>query len=118
MTLSGDNYPMWVQPLGATDAYALDERVTHNGKDWESDIDNNVWEPGVTQWTELSGATPTSGCTGVAEWDVAQSWTTYTVGDLRTNNNQLWELHTQAWAQNEPSGPSGDLGWTYIQDCE
>ena len=42
----------WVQPLGATDAYAKGAVVTHNGKTWVSDIANNVWEPGVYGWTE------------------------------------------------------------------
>lgn len=41
----------WVQPLGATDAYAKGAKVTHNGKTWVSDVDANVWEPGVYGWT-------------------------------------------------------------------
>lgn len=49
----GENYPRWRQPFGSEDAYKIDERVTHNGKDWESDINANVFEPGVSQWTEL-----------------------------------------------------------------
>lgn len=28
-------------------------KVTHNGKTWVSDIDNNVLEPGLHGWTEL-----------------------------------------------------------------
>ncbi len=47
----------WVQPLGATDAYMKDDIVTHNDKTWTSDIDNNVWEPGVYGWTEKAGST-------------------------------------------------------------
>ena len=27
--------------------------MTHKGKTWISDADNNVWEPGVYGWTEL-----------------------------------------------------------------
>ena len=42
----------WVQPLGSTDAYAKGAVVTHNGKTWVSDIDANVWEPGVYGWSE------------------------------------------------------------------
>jgi hypothetical protein len=41
----------WVQPLGAHDAYAKGLRVTHNALTWVSDIDANVWEPGVYGWT-------------------------------------------------------------------
>lgn len=36
----------WTQP-DSTNAYAKGDKVTHNGKIWESLIDNNVWEPGV-----------------------------------------------------------------------
>ena len=44
--------PIWTQPLGATDAYAKGDVVTHNNKTWVSDVDANVWEPGVYGWTE------------------------------------------------------------------
>lgn len=44
--------PEWEQP-SSTNAYAKGDKVTHNGKMWESDVDNNVWEPGVYGWTEV-----------------------------------------------------------------
>jgi hypothetical protein len=44
--------PAWSQPAGAHDVYQSGDQVTHNGSTWESDIDNNVWEPGVYGWTE------------------------------------------------------------------
>ena len=40
------------QPTGAQDAYAKGAKVSHNGKHWISDVDNNVWEPGVYGWSE------------------------------------------------------------------
>lgn len=43
---------VWTQPLGATDAYMKGDVVSHKDKTWTSDIDNNVWEPGVYGWTE------------------------------------------------------------------
>ena len=43
--------PEWVQP-DSTNPYRKGDKVTHNGKTWTSDIDNNVWEPGVYGWTE------------------------------------------------------------------
>ena len=43
----------WVQPTGAQDAYAKGDKVKHNGKVWESDVDANVWEPGVYGWSEV-----------------------------------------------------------------
>lgn len=42
----------WVQP-GSTNPYMKGDKVLHNGKKWESIIDNNVWEPGVYGWEEI-----------------------------------------------------------------
>ena len=44
--------PEWVQPTGAHDAYAKGSHVMHNGTEWVSDLDANVWEPGVSGWTQ------------------------------------------------------------------
>ena len=44
--------PEWQQP-DSTNPYSAGDKVTHNSKTWVSDIDNNVWEPGVYGWTEL-----------------------------------------------------------------
>lgn len=44
--------PIWTQPLGATDAYMKGDTVSYDGKIWVSDVDNNVWQPGVYGWTE------------------------------------------------------------------
>lgn len=49
---SGD-VGVWEQP-GPTNPYQFGDRVTHNGKTWVSDIDGNVWEPGVYGWSEVS----------------------------------------------------------------
>ena len=49
-----EEYPEWSQPLGAHDAYPLGAKVSHNGKKWTSDVANNVWEPGVYGWTEVT----------------------------------------------------------------
>lgn len=48
-----EEYPEWVQPTGAHDAYAQGAKVSHNGKKWTSNVENNVWEPGVYGWTEV-----------------------------------------------------------------
>ena len=45
--------PEWEQP-DSTNPYAKGDKVTHNGKIWVSDIDGNVWEPGVYGWTEVA----------------------------------------------------------------
>lgn len=44
--------PEWVQP-DSTNPYMMGDRVTYNGKTWESTIDNNVWAPGVYGWVEI-----------------------------------------------------------------
>lgn len=50
---SEDGTPLpWQQPDSAN-SYMAGDRVTHNGKTWESTIDSNVWEPGVYGWTEI-----------------------------------------------------------------
>lgn len=41
----------WEQP-DSTNPYMIGDRVTHNGKAWESIVDDNVWEPGVYGWVE------------------------------------------------------------------
>lgn len=48
----GETYSEWKQPTGAHDAYSKGDKVSHNGKNWVSDVDGNVWEPGVYGWTE------------------------------------------------------------------
>lgn len=45
--------PEWEQP-DSTNPYAKGDKVTHNGKTWISDIDGNVWEPGVYGWNEVT----------------------------------------------------------------
>ena len=38
-------FPEWIQPTGAHDAYPLGAKVSHNSKHWISLIDANVYEP-------------------------------------------------------------------------
>ena len=45
-------WPEWIQPTGAHNAYAKGAKVSHAGKHWISDVGANVWEPGVYGWTE------------------------------------------------------------------
>ena len=42
-----EEWPEWIQPTGAHNAYAKDAKVAHNGKRWTSTADGNVWEPGT-----------------------------------------------------------------------
>lgn len=45
--------PEWEQPE-STNPYSKGDKVTHNGKTWQSTIDGNVWEPGVYGWEEIT----------------------------------------------------------------
>ena len=49
--------PEWIQP-DSTNAYMTGDKVTYNGKTWESLVDNNVWEPGAegteNLWAEVT----------------------------------------------------------------
>lgn len=47
-----EEWPEWVQPAGSHDSYGKGSKVTHNGQKWISDVDSNVWEPGVYGWTK------------------------------------------------------------------
>lgn len=51
--ISLDEYPEWIQPTGAQDAYQEGDKCSHNDKHWLCEVDNNVWEPGVYGWIEL-----------------------------------------------------------------
>lgn len=50
----GEEWPEWVQPLGSTDAYPAGAKVSHNEKHWISNVDANIWEPGVYGWDEAN----------------------------------------------------------------
>lgn len=45
-----DEWPEWIQPTGAHNAYSKGTKVTHGGKKWVSMAGGNVWEPGVYGW--------------------------------------------------------------------
>lgn len=54
-----EEYPAWEPYNGIPPVkYQKGSKVTHNGKKWESMVDNNVWEPGAfgvgdTIWKEI-----------------------------------------------------------------
>ena len=50
--ISVEEWPEWVQPTGAHDAYRIGAKVSHNGKHWINGLDFNIYEPGVAGWTE------------------------------------------------------------------
>ena len=48
-----EQIPDWKQPE-STNPYKKGDKVRHNSKVWVSDIDGNVWEPGVYGWSEVN----------------------------------------------------------------
>ena len=53
VVVSLDEWPEWVQPTGAHDAYNKGDKVKYNGKHYISIIDANVYTPGVYGWEEV-----------------------------------------------------------------
>ena len=51
--ISVEEFPQWKQPAGAHDAYNTGDKVTYNDKHWQSEVDANIWQPGVYGWTEV-----------------------------------------------------------------
>ena len=45
VVVSLDEWPEWVQPTGAQDAYNKGDKVTYKGDHYISLIDGNVWSP-------------------------------------------------------------------------
>lgn len=54
VVVSVDEWPEWVQPQGAHDAYNTGDKVSHAEKHWVSEMDANIYEPGVYGWSEVS----------------------------------------------------------------
>lgn len=46
-------FPEWKQPSGAQDAYAKGDRVSYDGRHYESLVDANVWLPNSYGWVEI-----------------------------------------------------------------
>ena len=49
-TVSLDEYPEWVQPTGAHDAYNIGDKVTYNGQHYVCTSNANVYAPDVYGW--------------------------------------------------------------------
>ena len=50
VAVSLDEYPEWVQPTGAHDAYNTGDKVSYNGKHYVCTIDGNAYAPDVYGW--------------------------------------------------------------------
>lgn len=54
VAVSIEEYPEWVQPTGAHDAYNIGDKVTYNGNRYVCAVDGNVYAPDVSGWTLIS----------------------------------------------------------------
>ena len=50
VVVSIEDYPEWVQPTGAHDAYNTGDKVSYNGKHYVCTIDSNTYAPDVYGW--------------------------------------------------------------------
>ena len=83
-------YPAWIQPLGAHDVWPLDTKVMYNGNPWISLVDNNVWEPGVANWRQLTLIAP-SGAAVIPAWiQPTGAHDAYQIDDQVTYNEKTW----------------------------
>lgn len=53
VSVSVEEFPEWVQPTGAHDAYRIGDKVSYEGKHWVCTSDYNVYAPGVYGWEEV-----------------------------------------------------------------
>lgn len=98
--------PPWLQPTGAHDAYRAGAIVTHNGKEWRSLLDSNVWPPDTYppgwELTEPTGAEPGNDIPPDDEPDpdVPAAWSAgvvYAIGDQVTHDGAVYrcqQAHT------------------------
>lgn len=74
----------WRQPTGAHDAYPLGAHVAHNGKEWESTVAANVWEPGISGWMEAGP--------GIPDWvQPTGAHDAYAAGAIVNHNGATWQ---------------------------
>lgn len=52
--VSVDEYPEWVQPTGAHDAYNIGDKCTYQGKRYICTVDGNAYAPTVYGWQEVA----------------------------------------------------------------
>ena len=52
VVVSVDEWPEWVQPAGAHDAYHRGDKVSYHGKHYICTADANIYAPDVYGWKE------------------------------------------------------------------
>lgn len=105
-------------------ALIVGEYRKHNGKIYR--LTDKAWghlEPDSAQgslgWEfiqDCNVVTPPDLCSS-PEWDPNQTWDTYVVGTHYKRFNKVYRVKDPQWCYLDPSGANGDLGWTFVQDC-
>lgn len=110
-----DGTPLWIQPLGATDAYMLGDIVLHNDQKWKSDIGNNVWEPGVYGWSEYTGEVDPEPSDEIPDFvQPGGSEDAYNIGDrVRFTDGKVYEslIDGNVWSPTDYPD-----GWKLIEE--
>lgn len=79
----------WKQPTDATNAYQAGAVVIHAGQKWRSSVNNNVWEPGVSGWLDIT--------TGMPAWvQPTGSHDAYPEDMLVAHSGKVWRSRTAA----------------------
>lgn len=96
----GQAFPNWKQPIDQFDSYKTGDKVRHINDNWESLIDNNVWEP-PTNWRSLSALPAWVQPTGAQD--------AYPLGAEVSHNGFNWRstVDTNVWTP-------GIFGWIQI----
>jgi hypothetical protein len=119
----------WAQP-DSTNPYPAGALVSHNGGIWSSDVDGNVWEPGVYGWTWVSDMEmqepvvvpdeptepepePEPSEPEVPEWTQPDSTSPYMAGDKVVHNGGVWEslVDNNVW---EPGTVGTEALWQEV----
>lgn len=123
--ISEDGTPIWVQPLGATDAYSAGDVVLYNGKKYESLINANVWSPDAypagwqlieeTQTTDPTTPEPEPEEPSVTVPEFVQptgAHDAYNTGDRVLYNGHVYEstINSNVW-----SPDAYPAGWQLIE---
>lgn len=48
----GEEYPQWIQPTHAGNAYPVGAKVTDEGRRWINELADNTYKPGIYGWRE------------------------------------------------------------------
>ncbi len=57
------------------------------------------------------------GCADIKAWSANDHWTSYKVGDKRTDANKIWQCTSISYSFYQPSSVNGRYGWKQVGTC-